>query len=629
MERAKDTDVLIAGAGPSGLTTSLVLLRAGVRNITVIDKRPVRVQVGHAAGIQPRTQEILRTLGLYHDFSLDSGGFEDTAFWVATGDGGLERSIVAHEVTNETPHKQVMVQHQGRGEEIFNAALNKCDVYIQRPFEVLDYEYVKDAEYPICAYVKDINRGLVDRIRCKYLVSADGANSHTRDLSGIKSTVHETDDTWLVTDAVVDTDLPDFRRRCAIRTTRGNLMLIPSPHNTIRIYLLLRDKKDFADLEASKFDGPRRSSKENHGRTTLLDIVQRRVPPILHPYTLSIKHVEWISKYIIAQRVIENFTDGKNVLFVGDACHSHSPKAGQGMNVGISDAVNLAWKLAAVLRGRAHPRLLETYNAERSHIAHQLIDFDTQFAQLFGDQSKLHSSEFQELWKKSQGFTSGLDQQYPPNSLVIGDISNASIRSTALVPLTPGKRILPMNLIQHIDGTSVSSLDTMPLNGEMYLVVFAGDIIREARKAEFGHLYCSLTADDSPLTLYNGRPPQDSQNEHEKGWSCEDTLQNSDRHLSSNKLVNLYVVHTSDTLQVDLRPDFETWKYNFFLDSEGIEHLRHGIDVDGPMQAALVRCDGIISFVRTADEQLAEYLHRFLEEAGFLKHTEREAQSIE
>jgi hypothetical protein len=179
--------------------------------------------------------------------------------------------------------------------------------------------------------------------------------------------------------------------------------------------------------------------------------------------------------------------------------------------------------------------------------------------------------------------------------------------------------ILPMDLIRHIDGMSVSSLDTMPLNGEMYLVVFAGDIIREARKAEFGYLYGSLTADDSPLTLYNGCPPQNSGNEHEKRWSCEDTIINSDRHPLSNKLVNLYVIHTSDTLEVDLRPDFETSMYNFFFDSEGVEHARHGVDPNGPVQAALVRCDDIVSFVRHADQRLAEYLHKFLEEAGFLK----------
>ena len=615
MERGNDTDVLVIGAGPAGLTTALCLLRSGVRNITIIDKRPVRVQVGHATGLQPRTLEILRTLALFHDFSIESGGFAETAFWSAFGDEDLKRSSVAPEVTNETPHKQLLIQHQGRAEEIFNTELNKRGISVRRPFEFLDYEYQKDTTRPICAYIKDVNRGQVDKISCKYLIAADGAGSHTRDLAGIGSSVHQTDDTWIVADAVVDTDLPDFRRRCAIRTSRGNVMLIPSRHNTVRIYMLLSEEGDFAALEKSKLDGPREDSKRNDGRTTLLEILQKRVSPILHPYRLCIKHVDWISKYIIAQRVIENFTDGKNGLFVGDSCHSHSPKAGQGMNTGISDAVNLAWKLAAVLHGRANPRLLETYNTERGHIARQLIEFDTRFAELFGDSSKIDSPEFREMWQRNQGFTSGLDQQYPSNPLVNDDVSNASISKEALVPITPGKRLLPMNLIRNIDGLSLSSLDTMPFNGELYLIVFAGDILHEPCKREFARLYGSIVAHDSPLTLYNGHPPQTF--EYEKGWSCQDNSTNSEHAPLSNKLVNLYVVHTGDSLKVQLRPDFETWKYSFFCDPEGVEHRRHGVDPTGSMQVALVRCDGIVSFVRTVDERLMEYLQTFLQDAGF------------
>ena len=124
MERCS-TDVLIVGAGPAGLTLALLLLKCGVLEVTIIDKRPTRTIIGHASGIQPRTIEILQTVGLLHDFSIDSAGFQETAFYSASGDEDLKRTSVAHEVKNETPFKRLLLQNQGRAEEIFNAAINK------------------------------------------------------------------------------------------------------------------------------------------------------------------------------------------------------------------------------------------------------------------------------------------------------------------------------------------------------------------------------------------------------------------------------------------------------------------------------------------------------------------------
>ena len=110
---------------------------------------------------------------------------------------------------------------------------------------------------------------------------------------------------------------------------------------------------------------------------------------ILHPYTLDVKDVGWWSVYEIGQRLCDKFDDvpGRGdrharprVFIAGDACHTHSAKAGQGMNVSMDDAWNLGWKLGAVLRGTARPELLHTYSAERQAVAQELIDFDREFA---------------------------------------------------------------------------------------------------------------------------------------------------------------------------------------------------------------------------------------------------------
>src|SRR5262249_20881861 len=110
---------------------------------------------------------------------------------------------------------------------------------------------------------------------------------------------------------------------------------------------------------------------------------------ILRPYTLEVKEVAWWSVYEIGQRLCSKFDDVAEdqvgnrlpcVFIAGDACHTHSPKAGQGMNVSMQDAFNLGWKLAAVLQGKCSPAVLHTYSAERHAIASELIDFDRKWA---------------------------------------------------------------------------------------------------------------------------------------------------------------------------------------------------------------------------------------------------------
>ena len=126
-----------------------------------------------------------------HDSEIEAGGFGDTAFWTAVSDAGLQRTTVAPEVTNKTPYKLLLIQHQGRTEELLNADTGRRGIKFRRSFELLDYEYIDNRDYPICAYVKDIHRGEVDKVHCAYLVAADGASSQTRDLAHVSSSVHQ------------------------------------------------------------------------------------------------------------------------------------------------------------------------------------------------------------------------------------------------------------------------------------------------------------------------------------------------------------------------------------------------------------------------------------------------------
>jgi phenol 2-monooxygenase len=133
-----------------------------------------------------------------------------------------------------------------------------------------------------------------------------------------------------------------------------------------------------------------------------------------------VKDVGWWSVYEIGQRLCDAFDDAADprVFIAGDACHTHSAKAGQGMNVSMADAWNLGWKLGAVLRGRARPELLRTYSTERQAVAQELIDFDREFSRLFSGRAEaVDPEEFQRYFVAQGRFTAGVATRYAPSMI--------------------------------------------------------------------------------------------------------------------------------------------------------------------------------------------------------------------
>ena len=174
---------------------------------------------------------------------------------------------------------------------------------------------------------------------------------------------------------------------------------------------------------STKLDASERVASRN---ITIDDLIAK-ARRILHPYTLDVKEVAWWSVYEIGQRLTDKFDDVPEeeiatrlprVFIAGDACHTHSPKAGQGMNVSMQDAFNLGWKLAAVLRGRMRAELLHTYSAERQAIAKELIDFDREWAEMLasakGDDEGADPAETQSYFVRHGRYTAGTATHYRP-----------------------------------------------------------------------------------------------------------------------------------------------------------------------------------------------------------------------
>src|SRR4029077_700393 len=152
-----------------------------------------------------------------------------------------------------------------------------------------------------------------------------------------------------------------------------------------------------------------------------------------NPYTLEVKEIAWWSVYEIGQRLTDKFDDVPaaetatrlpRVFIAGDACHTHSPKAGQGMNVSMQDAFNLGWKLASVLKGKCVPRLLHTYSAERQAVAKELIDFDREWATILasakGAGKAADAAKTQDYFVRHGRYTAGIATHYR-QSLITGE----------------------------------------------------------------------------------------------------------------------------------------------------------------------------------------------------------------
>lgn len=506
---------------------------------------------------------------------------------------GLERTHVGPEVVHATPYPWILAVPQRETEKAFDLDLNSRGHFVDRPAQLLHFEYTNDPDYPIHALVKNLFSHVTSVYRCKYLIGSDGAGSTTRGILDIHSESNEQDDVWIVADMELKTDFPDHRRRAVVRSPSGVMMMIPNSGGGNRVYTQLSAKElvTLGSIDSGDLSKPEdRLIRTEWKDATLLDILHTRLKEVLAPYTTFIKKLQWISQYRVKQRIVDQFSDRARIFVTGDACHTHSPKAAQGLNISMMDAYNLTWKLALVLSGRAKPGILDTYNKERRQIAQELIDFDRKFSHLFSKKEFLdNNSEFHDVYKKAHGFTTGLGLRYDPNPLIEHDV-DVSINEQSLEPLTPGKRLHTITVTRHIDGTIVNMLDELPSNGSFHLFIFAGNTFSQDRDKSFAKY---LSSADSVLSRYSLPDSPD--------WAFENIRETNPN--NSGRTVDLFFIHTDSHYDFDLAKmpaPLPSWKYRVYTDKYGKEHESHGVDPNiGAM--ALVRPDGYISLITGMD----------------------------
>ncbi|KAI9458436.1 FAD binding domain-containing protein [Lactarius psammicola] len=325
--------------------------------------------------------------------------------------------------------------------------------------------------YPIKVVLKHLAKASGDdteTVRAKFVVGADGAHSWVRKTLGFSMDGEQTDFIWGVVDIVPSeaTDFPDTRNKSAIHSTNGSCMVIPREGDKIRLYIQLSDT-DAVNPRTGRVDIGRYDPER------LLEVANKT----FRPYTIDAvpDQIDWWTIYQIGQRVASRFTAYERVFIAGDACHTHSPKAGQGMNASMNDTHNLAWKLTHVLRGWADLSLLKTYEFERRKYAQDLIAFDKEFSALFSEKlsedGEGHGPTYEEFigaFQNYGNFSSGVGVHYAPSAVT------DPLHQSAAENLIIGQRLLPHVLVRAADAREVNIQDLAPSDSRFKLFVFPG-----------------------------------------------------------------------------------------------------------------------------------------------------------
>ncbi|MEV0923625.1 FAD-dependent monooxygenase [Streptomyces spongiicola] len=365
-----DTDVLIAGAGPVGLTAAAELRRHGA-DCRIIDRLPARLPYAKAVGIQPRTLEIWDRMGMVRE-ALDAAVpmrgqllYED----------GAERGRIDLRLPPDVPYGFAALP-QYETERVIEEHLARFGTWIERATELLSFEQDKDG---VLSRIATVDGG-EEEVRSRFLVGCDGAHSVVRNTLGLTFEGAALPEEYMLADVEVDWGLPPGYGVRAVHhgddgTVDDLLVCVPLPgRGRYRVSMLVPPELSVGRRPAGE-QGSR--SPVAHGPET-----GRRAPGIEHiqavldrlsPEPTTASAMRWSSVFRISHRLVNKYADGR-VFIAGDAAHIHPPTGAQGMNTGIQDACNLAWKLALTVRGAAHPRLLDSYDAERRPIGEEVVE---------------------------------------------------------------------------------------------------------------------------------------------------------------------------------------------------------------------------------------------------------------
>lgn len=504
-----EVDVLIVGSGPTGLITAAQLSAFPELSICLAEAKPGPLQLGQADGIACRSMEMFQAFGIASRIADEAYWMNEDVFWgpdpsEPTRIRRNDRIEDVEEGVSEMPH---VILNQARVHDFLLDVMRDAPrplhpVYGQR---LVALDRPEDDDQPIVArFERADGSGEVSTVRARYVVGCDGARSQVRRSIGLELIGDAANQAWGVMDILAVTDFPDVRLKALVRSqSEGNLLIIPREGGyLVRIY-----------VELDELDPGERAA----GRELPVSVLIDRANRVLNPYRLDVHEVAWWSVYEIGQRLCDRFDDSgaegpepraPRVFIAGDACHTHSPKAGQGMNVSMRDGFNLGWKLASVLRGQASPDILATYSFERRALAQELIDFDREFAAMFSAPTATGSAdagvkpaEFQRYFQQHGRFTAGVATHYQP-SLLTSDCSSQALARGFVA----GTRFHSFSVTRLADARPIQLGHVVEADGRWRLFLFA-DRAHPAGPASWLAALCQRLVDDEASPLRRFTPP--------------------------------------------------------------------------------------------------------------------------
>ncbi|KZT07594.1 monooxygenase [Laetiporus sulphureus 93-53] len=357
MSSATHLPVLIVGAGPTGLTLALTLAQNGIP-FRIIEKE-INFHVGQrGAGIQPRTLEVYNLLGVLPDILQQGIPFAKLQLYKLPGGVEIEKAfwmIPPLVPSPSKPYINAWLLGQAHGEAILRSHLEKFGYHVELGTELRSLE--QNADY-VTAHIakRDGDHETVETVTCRWLVGADGGKGIVRKQLGLTFLGESLSAEMIIGD--VEVKGIDNNHWHIWGSTDTTLLILRPTEDENLFFFAISGKIDYANImmdDHELFDAIRKASDRKE---------------------LEFGAVPWKSDYRPNVRMVNKFSEGR-VFVAGDAAHVHSPAGGQGLNSGVQDALNLAWKLSLVEKGLASPSLLSTYNEERLPVIKAMLEETT------------------------------------------------------------------------------------------------------------------------------------------------------------------------------------------------------------------------------------------------------------
>jgi 2-polyprenyl-6-methoxyphenol hydroxylase-like FAD-dependent oxidoreductase len=340
------TEVIIVGAGPTGLALACQLIRYDI-DFVIVDKQDAITPYSKAIGVQARTLEMYEQIGLA-DTLIGQGARAERVQLIEGGEvcGTVELSNIGQGMS---PYPFLLIVEQSKHEHLLYDFLKTRGKEVYWQTELADFS---QDETGVRAHIKTAG-GETQTIEAKFLVGCDGAKSFVRHELGISFEGSTFERLFYVADVQIDWQFSH------------DALYVCLAQNTITAIFPMVGENRYRIVGTF----PEEFSKEE--REILYAEIEKQIVKDTQ-LNLAITNVNWFSVYKVHSRRVSRFSEGRCFL-VGDAAHVHTPAGAQGMNTGIQDGYNLAWKMALVLRGKMDTKLLETYNEERLENAEHLL----------------------------------------------------------------------------------------------------------------------------------------------------------------------------------------------------------------------------------------------------------------